>query len=120
MKDIFEFRKQLINEYKSFSRSFTNIKAEDIRTYVDAEYSNQRYWPEPLIRINPNYKTANSINELAAEGMVHPLLAEVFQAEKPNNPRPIKLFTHQLEALHKAQSNKSYIVTTGTGSGKSL
>ena len=30
------------------------------------------------------------------------------------------LFTHQLQAIAKANEGKSYVVTTGTGSGKSL
>lgn len=32
----------------------------------------------------------------------------------------MELFTHQLEAIAIASQHKSYVVTTGTGSGKSL
>jgi ATP-dependent helicase YprA (DUF1998 family) len=32
----------------------------------------------------------------------------------------LNLYAHQVEALAKAQQQKSYVVTTGTGSGKSL
>jgi len=35
--DVFEFRAHLVNEYSDFTRSFTRIKADDIRTFIDAE-----------------------------------------------------------------------------------
>ncbi|MFA6700486.1 MAG: DEAD/DEAH box helicase [Thiomicrospira sp.] len=121
MDDIFQFRNELIDEYASFSRSFTKIQAEDIKAFVDNSYEAGRYWPEPLIQINPNYKTAKDIVELTSNGLLHPKLLDIFKTEKQtDNPKPLKLFTHQLEALTKAQLKKSYVVTTGTGSGKSL
>jgi hypothetical protein len=58
MDDIFQFRDELIDEYASFSRSFAKIQAGDIKAFVDNSYNAGRYWPEPLIQINPNYKTA--------------------------------------------------------------
>ena len=69
MSNIFEFRQEVINEYASFSRSFTRIQASDISTVVDAEYAKGRYWPEPLIQINPNYRRGKDIDQLVAEGL---------------------------------------------------
>ena len=73
MSNIFQFRRELVEEYASFSRSFTRIAAQDIAAQdiaqaVDSEYANGRYWPEPLIQINPNYKRAQTIDQLVAEG----------------------------------------------------
>ena len=117
MSNIFEFRQEVINEYASFSRSFTRIQASDISTVVDAEYAKGRYWPEPLIQINPNYRRGKDIDQLVAEGLLQPKCAEIFRFG-PN--QPLRLFQHQQEALSKAARNESYVVTTGTGSGKSL
>ena len=50
--NVFEFRENLVGEYAEFTRSFTRIRADDIRSYVDAEYASQRFWPEPLVQIN--------------------------------------------------------------------
>lgn len=58
--NVFEFRQHLVTEYSAFTRSFTRIKADDIRTFVDAEYSSQKYWREPLAQINPNFKSGGS------------------------------------------------------------
>jgi ATP-dependent helicase YprA (DUF1998 family) len=121
MRDVFGFRDRLIEEYSAFSRSFTHIDATDIARAVEAEYARGRYWPEPLIQINPNYRRKGTIDDLVSEKLLHPAIAEIFQAEKPEGkPRAIELFTHQLEAIATANRGRSFVVTTGTGSGKSL
>ncbi len=47
--DVFALRDSVDDEYKRF----TTIHARDIREQVEAIYTRQRYWPEPLIQINP-------------------------------------------------------------------
>ncbi len=121
MDNVFEFRNQLITEYSTFSRSFSRISAADILSKVEQEYNAGRYWPEPLIQINPNYKRSCTVQELAAKGDLHAACADIFKAKKTEGtPVDLFLYAHQLEALAKAGQNKSYVVTTGTGSGKSL
>ena len=66
--NVFDFRQHIVNEYSEFTRSFTRIKADDIRSYVTKAYDSQKYWPEPLIQVNPNFKPA-SCN---AEGELEP------------------------------------------------
>lgn len=121
MQNVFQFRENLIKEYASFSRSFTRIQAKDISDYVEAEYAKARYWPEPLIQINPNYLRAQNVENLVAEGSLHPACAQVFSLRDASGAtQPLRLFQHQQEALSKAAKGESYVVTTGTGSGKSL
>lgn len=121
MKDVFQFRDSVIDDYSTFSRSFTTISAPDIKKAVDEEYELGRYWPDPLIQLNSNYKKAATIPDLCAEGLLHPECAKIFMSGKPEgNPQPLTLFTHQQEALVMAQNKQGYVVTTGTGSGKSL
>lgn len=117
MPSIFQFRKDLVDEYAAFSRSFTKIRAADILAQVELEYQRARYWPEPLIQINPNYKRAKTVDELVKEGLLHPTCSGIFRFGPQS---PLQLFQHQQEALSKALSGESYVVTTGTGSGKSL
>lgn len=117
----FTFRDQVVQSYERFSRSFVRIAADDISKVVDDEYSRGRYWPEPLIQINPNYKPGNNVRELMEAGVLHPLTAEIFQVGKDiGRPLPVRLYKHQQDALALAEAGRSYVVTTGTGSGKSL
>ena len=121
MQDVFDFRNRLINEYSAFSRSFSTIAAPDLAAKVDDEYSRGRYWPEPLIQINPNYKRSGSVQKLVKEGNLHAACAALFQTGKvEGKPADLHLYVHQMQAIAKAQERRSYVVTTGTGSGKSL
>ena len=116
MKDIFEFRDNLIESFSKFSRSFTRVSAPDIKEVLDAEYGNGRFWPEPLIQVNPHYKKAHTITELVKADLLHPLCETLFRIKGA----PLTLFNHQEQAIRKARDKQSYVLTTGTGSGKSL
>lgn len=121
MQDVFDFRNRLIDEYSAFSRSFSTIAAPDLAAKVDDEYSRGRYWPEPLIQINPNYKRSGSVQKLVKEGSLHAACAALFQTGKvEGKPADLHLYVHQMQAIAKAQERRSYVVTTRTGSGKSL
>ena len=121
MDNVFQFRDQLIERYGSFSRSFVRIAAPDIQAEVEHQYAQGRYWPEPLVQINPNYQRQSTVQNLAAQGVLHAACAEIFQVGKSEgSPEPLHLYKHQMEALAKGQERQSYVVTTGTGSGKSL
>ncbi|RQV56160.1 DUF1998 domain-containing protein [Burkholderia cenocepacia] len=109
--DVFSLRSQLIADYSKFARSFTSIRAEDIQTGVHAAYADGRYWPEPLIQINPRYRQGRPVQQLAATNELLPATAALF---------PIDLYTHQEQAIAFSARGESYVVTTGTGSGKSL
>ncbi len=82
LTNVFEFRDDLIREYESFSRSFVSIKPEDIGTEVDRQYREGRYWPEPLIQINPHYQRKQTVQELAADGLLHSRCADIFKVGK--------------------------------------
>lgn len=120
--DVFEFRDKLVSDYSDFTRSFTRIQAADISSFVDETYNSERYWPAPLIQVNPNFKAGHSVEELVQAGNIHPKCAEIFRSGKTAASQgvPLKLFRHQEEAISLAAAGESYVLTTGTGSGKSL
>ncbi|MFG1228840.1 DEAD/DEAH box helicase [Xanthobacter wiegelii] len=116
--DIFDLDQALIARYESFARSFSEIRAPEIRAQVDAAYNEQRFWPEPLITINPRFESGHSVDQLVAQEVLDPALSRIFAAGPDRTP--IKLHRHQDRAVAKARNGESFIVTTGTGSGKSL
>lgn len=120
--NVFEFRQRLIQDYQRFTRSFTTIKADDLRATIDAEYESQRFWPESLIQVNPTFENGGSVDELVAQGLLHPACAEVFRIGKSATSAgmPLRLHRHQVQAIQAARQGRGYIVTSGTGSGKSL
>lgn len=114
--DVFSLRDSIVGEYRKFATSFTTIRADDIREQVQAIYAKGRFWPEPLVQINPSYKRGLDIHTLIANGALDPRTAEIFQADGA----PLSLYKHQEQAVVLAAQGESYVVTTGTGSGKSL
>lgn len=120
--DVFAFRKELISEYERFSRSFVSIRAADIRQVVDEAYDSGRFWPAPLIQLNPNFVPGGSIEEFVANGTLDAECAKIFRIKNPTDSldQPLVLHKHQAEAIAIARRDESYVLTTGTGSGKSL
>jgi RAD3-like DEAD/DEAH box helicase len=114
--DVFDLDRALVSDYERFARSFTQIRADDIRSQVEEIYASNRFWPEPLISINPNFERGASVADLAADGTLHPDTARVFRVDG----HPIRFHRHQAQAIAKAARRQSFAVTTGTGSGKSL
>jgi hypothetical protein len=114
--DVFSLRDTVVGEYKKFATSFTTIFAQDIRRQVDAIYAEGRFWPEPLIQINPSYKPGTNIETLIAGGALDPRTGELFRT----GGAPLSLYKHQEQAIALATQRESFVVTTGTGSGKSL
>jgi hypothetical protein len=109
--DVFSLRDTVVAEYEQFATSFTRIHAADIQEQVRSIYREQTYWPEPLIQVNPNYRRSSAVADLVAQGTLHPGCVNLF---------PLDLFEHQRFAASLAKQRQSYVVTTGTGSGKSL
>lgn len=91
MNNVFGFRDQLISEYRAFSRSFFRITAADIKNEVERQYADGRYWPEPLIQINPNYQCKGTVQQLVADGILHDACADLFQTGKAEGrPQTLK------------------------------
>ncbi len=114
--DVFDLDRRLTGDYERFARSFTRIRAPDIRERVDALYASGQFWPEPLVSLNPHFEKGLSVAELARDGVLHPLTADIFRTRAGS----INLHRHQEQAVAKAAAGESFAVTTGTGSGKSL
>lgn len=121
--DVFDFRDKLVGEYARFTRSFVHIRATDIKTHVNAEYSAERFWPAPMVGLNPAFVSGGEIGQFVAEGLLHPECERIFRFGKSADGAPgspLTLHRHQEEAIRIAKRRESYVLTTGTGSGKSL
>ena len=110
--NVFELDRAMIEEYAAFSRSFTKIRAADIREQIDSTYATRKYWPEPIVQINPHYKRDGSVADLVRDGVLHRSCDVIF--------RDWILRTLQVQSIYLARQKKSFVVTTGTGSGKSV
>lgn len=118
MKDIFQFHHEVINRYKEFSEGFAKIASPDIREYANQIFREEnKYTPPPLIQLNMNYSPGMTIGQMVADGSLHPLCKDIFRSKAYPE---FRLHLHQQQAITLASKKQSYVVTTGTGSGKSL
>ena len=101
-----------MDRYQSFSRSFIDIDDPQIEAALQDEGRLKTMWPEPLIQFNPSYQSGARIEALVTEGVLEPAMASVFSG--------FTLHRHQEEALRLGAADKGFVVTSGTGSGKSL
>jgi ATP-dependent helicase YprA (DUF1998 family) len=110
--NVFSFHQKVISNYESYIQSFLNIKDPRIGEFVDKEIHNKRLWPEPLIQFNPTFEKGRKITDLVAAHLLHEELANIFSG--------FELYRHQEKAIRLGVGGNEFIVTSGTGSGKSL
>ncbi len=120
--DVFALRDEIVVEYGQFSRSFTTIRAEDISCEVNAAYDRGHFWPSPLIQLNPNFEPGGWVDDLVANGTLDKECSKIFRLKHTNDTfgERLLLHRHQTDAIAIAKREESYVLTTGTGSGKSL
>lgn len=121
--NIFDFRDGLIDDYNKYVTSFINIKDEQIKRHVEEKLKSGVLWPEPLIQLNPSFEPGKWIDDLVSEGVLHEECSRIFRVKKDqtdNEGRRLRLHKHQLDAVLTASKGHNYVLTTGTGSGKSL
>jgi ATP-dependent helicase YprA (DUF1998 family) len=119
--NVFELRERLIGDYSSYIRSFIRIRDERVGALVTSRLDQGRLWPDPLIQLNPSFQYAGTIDDLVAEGLLHSECTRIFRAGKDKGEgKPLRLYQHQSDAIRRARAGRNYVLTTGTGSGKSL
>ena len=110
--NVFQTHAEIVQDYSSYIQSFLNISDPLIRRTVENELQRGKLWPEPLLQFNPSFEMFGSLDDLVKAGTLHNDIRDIF--------RGYKLYHHQVEAIKLGTAGKDFIVTSGTGSGKSL
>ena len=121
--DVFRVRDKVIDDYRSFTTAVIDIKDARLKDFYQTELDRDRQWPEPWISLNPAFETGGRIDELVREGLLHPECDRIFRVKdhlEDLGRAPFTMHRHQRAAIEVARTGESYVLTTGTGSGKSL
>lgn len=121
--DVFSVHEQLIDDYRSFTSGSVQVRDRRIQEYVSQELDEGVQWPDPWLSLNPSFEPGGAITELVSEGLLHPECERIFRVKSDEHDlgsSTLTLHRHQRDAVEVARSQQSYVLTTGTGSGKSL
>lgn len=120
--DVFKLRDSVIHDYAEYVRSFVRIRDATLSEFVDATLADQALWPQPLIQMNPSFAVGGWIDDLVDGGVLHEDCRRIFRlkAVEETTGSPMRLHKHQVDAIYQARDRRNYVLTTGTGSGKSL
>ncbi len=119
--DIFQFRNRLIADYQAYISSFIRIKDPRMADFINNEVLGKGLlWPEPLIQLNPSFLPGDRITDLVREGVLHRECSKIFRMKDQDPSKDLRLHKHQSDAVRTARTRRNYILTTGTGSGKSM
>ena len=120
--DVFGLRNNLIRDYEEYIKSFFMIRDDRIRAEVNRHLADGELWPDPLIQLNPSFERGHTIDDLVNDGVLHEQCRGIFRVGKTvtGGGTMLRLHRHQEEAIRIAAGEHNYVLTTGTGSGKSL
>lgn len=110
--DAFKTHSKVIDNYKNYLNSFLSISDERIKSEVDKIIMGEGLIPEPLIQFNPSFQKGETLNALIEQNLINSNLPKTFGG--------YTLYKHQIKAIKIGIQDKGFVVTSGTGSGKSL
>lgn len=116
-KNIFDLHKDILDDYKLYIDSFINIADNKILSTVQREFDSGNLYPEPLVQFNPSFESGGSVEDLVNDGVLVKEFNNIFYDGENNS---WSIYRHQTEAIVKGNEGKGFVVTSGTGSGKSL
>lgn len=116
-RNIFDLHRDIISDYKAYIDSFINIADERIRAKVEEEFATDAMYPEPLVQFNPSFESGGSVSDLVNKGILSSQFNNIFY---DNDNNSWQIYKHQAEAITLGNEGKGFVVTSGTGSGKSL
>ena len=112
MINILKLRDGVINQYRRYVESFLDIKDRRLKEEAKKLLDGDRLWPAPLLQCNPGFEKGEAMETMVREHQMAPALQDIFAN--------FRLHRHQAEAIKLGIAGQSFIVTSGTGSGKSL
>lgn len=105
----FELDEILLQDHERFARSFVQIRVPDVRAQVEEIYASDRFWPEPLISINPRFERGASVTTGTGSGtspcFFIPIIDAAIRARAAGQPARARAI-YPMNALANSQREK--------------
>lgn len=106
--------RNLIDEYRSFLRTSYRFLDEHLRRQFEEHLAQTDVVVKgPYVTLARDFALGPTLQELIQEGIAHP---DLLKARWPFGEN--RLYQHQERAFRIGQAGRSFVITTGTGSGK--
>lgn len=117
MNNIFTLHQSILSDYKSYINSFLNIADKRILDVVNKDFELRTLYPEPLIQFNPAFESGGKVEDLINKNILVKEFNNIFYDDAGKS---WLIYKHQEESIIVGNEGKGFVVTSGTGSGKSL
>jgi len=93
--------------------------APELTKKLTAFFDEHPFLQDPCLEITPPYELGSTLQDMVDDGVLLQKTADVFaEVLADSAPDKVRLYRHQDEAIREVRNNKSLVVSTGTGSGK--
>ena len=117
--DPIETARAIEDSYRGYIASTIHFSNEGYQRQLEAILAQPGYLAKgPFLEGAPPYRADKSVRELVDEGVFCRSMLTLGGGDHRRFDPDRKLYAHQVRAARKAREGKNYIVTTGTGSGK--
>ncbi|MEK8170894.1 DEAD/DEAH box helicase [Streptomyces sp. M19] len=121
--DVFKVHQRLIRDYKEYTSGSVVIDDARIDAQVAKSLADGDQWPDPYLSLNPSFAPGGSVEDLARPGTAAPGVRGhlPYGQGRAGRHRPPDPFPPAPAGGDRGgRLQESYVLTTGTGSGKSL
>ena len=114
--DSIELTKNISETFELYLDTLYQTKYDCINEMLNREKSKIKLFNGPYIHTSPDYKVGSSLEEFVSQRILSPKVAEIIKKGKKIS----RLYKHQEKAIKRAVSGRNVLISTGTGSGKTL
>ena len=101
------------NRYKEYLKSSFHFEKENMQRLFEKSLEKETLFHGPYVNLILPFQRGKTVRNLVEEGI---LCKSFLRLDNTHPDRP--LYKHQEESIRKISQNRSVVVTTGTGSGK--
>ncbi len=115
--DPLEVTTAITDSYKRYLSTSFRLRDPVLAELFDEELEKFQFAKGPILEATPPFKAGLSLSDLAAEGLLDQLLADLIYESHPYlKTKP--LYLHQERAIRKALRGRNLVISSGTSSGK--
>ena len=114
-----ETARKVEESYREYIATTIHFADADLQSQLEEILRKPGYLAKgPFLEAAPPYRKDKTVTELVGEGVLCESMLKLGGGDADNFDPDRPLYVHQVRAIRKAVAGRNYVVSTGTGSGK--